>query len=217
MNKMLSTVLANNSEIKQMHSVYGVVLNDEISMQKIGPKLQQKPYQTPPKSPVLYIKPRNTWASSGVNINLPEGEKEVEVGACLGLVIGANQKIKSHVCVADLSLPHGSYYRPAIREKCFDGSCVISEPIAKNKLADPDNLDIQIYINDKLVETRNTNRQLDTGNELIRKISEFIALNDNDIVLTGVEYQAPIATVGSKIEIGFNDEAKLVFQLSESQ
>ena len=45
-------------------TVYGVILNDHRSLQKIGP-LDGAPYQGAPQAPVLYLKPANTHAASG--------------------------------------------------------------------------------------------------------------------------------------------------------
>ena len=52
--------------IKQQVSgtVYGVILNDTVSVQKIG-SLDEAPYKGAPKAPVLYIKPANTRTGCG--------------------------------------------------------------------------------------------------------------------------------------------------------
>ncbi|MDE2441307.1 MAG: fumarylacetoacetate hydrolase family protein, partial [Betaproteobacteria bacterium] len=123
--------------IKQKVSgtVYGVILNDTISVQKIG-SLEEAPYKGAPKAPVLYLKPANTRVGCGSVVSLPAGAGSVEVAATIGLVMGraaarlvadnALESVAGVVLAADLSLPHSSYYRPAIREKCFDGALPIS-------------------------------------------------------------------------------------------
>ncbi|MDR1967272.1 MAG: fumarylacetoacetate hydrolase family protein, partial [Burkholderiaceae bacterium] len=68
-------------------TVYGVILNDTVSLQKIGP-LDGAPYKGAPKAPVLYIKPANTVVRSGAVVALPAGASSVEIGATLGVVFG---------------------------------------------------------------------------------------------------------------------------------
>ena len=46
-------------------TVYGVALNDPADIAALGEAVHQPPYKTPPQAPVLYLKPRNTWAASG--------------------------------------------------------------------------------------------------------------------------------------------------------
>ncbi|HLO65222.1 MAG TPA: fumarylacetoacetate hydrolase family protein, partial [Azonexus sp.] len=75
--------------IKQQVSgtVYGVILNDTVSVQKIG-SLDEAPYKGAPKAPVLYIKPANTRVGCGSTVVLPAGAQSVEVAATVGLVMG---------------------------------------------------------------------------------------------------------------------------------
>jgi 5-oxopent-3-ene-1,2,5-tricarboxylate decarboxylase / 2-hydroxyhepta-2,4-diene-1,7-dioate isomerase len=125
-------------------TVYGVILNDPYSVQALG-SLDDAPYKGAPKAPVLYIKPANTHASEGACVVLPTGTNAVEVAATVGLVVGraacrlpeaqAMEAVSGLVLAADLSLPHDSYYRPAIREKIFDGALPMSGVLALTDLA----------------------------------------------------------------------------------
>ncbi len=141
--------------------IYGVILNDQASLDQLGDQLKEPPYKGLPKAPAMYIKPRNTIVGSGAEIELPKGETSVEVGAVLGVVVGkaasrvtlteAADHIAGYVTVADLSLPHDSYYRPAIREKCFDGACPVGEPVAAEGITDVTALEIETVVNGKTV------------------------------------------------------------------
>ena len=116
-------------------TVYGVILNDRDSLARMGGLLEDAPYKGAPMSPPLYLKPANTVVGDGARVRLPAGATAVEVGATLGVRFSrpaarltaaeAPAVIAGYVVVADLSLPHSSYYRPAIREKCFDGACPV--------------------------------------------------------------------------------------------
>src|SRR5438445_353252 len=69
-------------------AVYGTLLNHRSALTELGSKAAQPPYDALPRAPVLYIKPRNTLAASGDAVEIPAGVNELEVGPCLGLVIG---------------------------------------------------------------------------------------------------------------------------------
>jgi 5-oxopent-3-ene-1,2,5-tricarboxylate decarboxylase/2-hydroxyhepta-2,4-diene-1,7-dioate isomerase len=69
-------------------TVYGVILNDICTVQRMGQSLDDAPYKGAPKAPVLYIKPAGTRVPGGSMVSLPEGAAAVEVGATVGLVMG---------------------------------------------------------------------------------------------------------------------------------
>ena len=94
------------------NAVYGVALNFRAELERLtGEK---------PIAPVLYLRPRNTWSSSGAPIRMPGEAKELKMAGTIGVVIGSG-----YVAVNDVSIPHESYFRPAIRQRCRDGFCVI--------------------------------------------------------------------------------------------
>jgi len=105
--------------------VYGVLLNDPATIQALGDAASQPPYKGAPKAPVLFVKPRNTFAGQGDALVLPQGVSALEVGASIGLVIGrsacrvdetsALEHVAGLVLMADVCLPHESYYRPSVR------------------------------------------------------------------------------------------------------
>src|ERR1700735_1413585 len=69
-------------------AVYGTLMNHRSAVAALGDAVNRPPYNAPPKAPVLYIKPRNTLALTGSIVSIPRGTPELEVGACLGVVIG---------------------------------------------------------------------------------------------------------------------------------
>ncbi|MFC4621653.1 fumarylacetoacetate hydrolase family protein [Comamonas nitrativorans] len=188
-------------------TIYGVVLNDEASLHTVGP-LDAAPYQGAPKAPALYIKPVNTHAASGAQVALPPGADSVEVGATVGLVLGrtasrvsaadAPDCVAGLVLAADLSLPHASYYRPAIREKCFDQSLVLS---GVQPLADVAGLTLVTEIDGQQVDSRRLNDLVRPPAQLLAEISDWMTLSSGDVLLVGVRYQAPQARVGSRVRV----------------
>ncbi len=191
------------------HTVYGVVLNHQGSLQAMGETLSQPPYQAPPKAPILYVKPSNTWADDDARVRLPDGADAVEIGATLALLIGSPaarlREDRALACVAgcqlvmDLSLPHSSYYRPAIREKCFDGSCVLGSVQAPCPALE--SLAVQTLINGKQADAWGLSELIRSPARLLSEITAFMTLNPGDRLLLGVKWQAPQARRGDIVEV----------------
>lgn len=201
-------------------TVYGVVLNDHASLRKIGDALLAAPYKGLPQAPAMYIKPANTHAKAGASIQLPLGEKTVEVGATLGLVMGrkasgltpenALDHVAGVVLAADLSLPHDSYYRPAIREKCFDASLPISK---MHPWVDIGQCVLSTEINGERVEQRSMADAVRDPVQLLVDVSAFMTLDVGDVLLIGVSYQAPQAAAGAQVRISAPGLGELAFSI----
>jgi len=202
-------------------TVFGVILNDTVSVQKIG-SLEEAPYKGAPKAPVLYIKPANTRASCGATVSLPAGADSVEVAATIGLVMGraagrlaagnALESVAGVVLAADLSLPHTSYYRPAIREKCFDGSLPMT---SVKPLADLAGLTLTTEIDGQVVDTRSLNDLIRSPAKLLADVTEWMTLSQGDVLLVGVRYMAPQAKAGSTVRISAEGLGSLNFTIAE--
>ncbi len=219
-NGFVQRLLATGGE------VYGVILNDQVSLGQLGDQLKEPPYKGLPQAPAMYIKPRNTIVGSDATIELPEGERSIEVGAVLGIVVGkaasrvpladATDHIAGYVPVADLSLPHDSYYRPAIREKCFDGACPVGEPVAVTKISDVAKLEIETIINGEKVASRTLFDLHRSIPELICDVTEFMTLKPGDILLSGVTYQAPQAKSGDVVRVHISKVGTVEFTVKSA-
>ena len=205
--------------------VYGVILNDRGSLTRTGAALSEAPYEAAPQAPALYIKPANTLSGNGAAIVLPANATHVEIGATVGIVIGAaaarlriedaSSVIAGYLVVADLSLPHSSYYRPAIREKCFDGSCVLADRIAPaDTVLAPQDLEIWTTINEQQVYSWSLQELVRGVPELLRDVTEFMTLNTGDVLLVGVKWQAPVANVGDRVTISVAGVGEVAFSIA---
>ena len=52
-------------------TVYGTLLNFRAEWDALGARMSEAPYKAPPKAPVLYVKPANTWSTDGAAIAVP--------------------------------------------------------------------------------------------------------------------------------------------------
>ena len=189
-------------------TVYGVALNFRAAFDALAPLMRGEPYKQPPVAPVLYIKPRNTWIGPGAMIPIPAGIDQLRVAGTLGVVIGrtacrvraehALEHIDAYAAVNDISIPHESYFRPAIRERCRDGFCAIG---AAGLLADGQPVTIRIFLNDELRCTASTADLVRPVARLIADISEFLTLRPGDLLLAGEPHDAPLARAGDRVRV----------------
>jgi 5-oxopent-3-ene-1,2,5-tricarboxylate decarboxylase/2-hydroxyhepta-2,4-diene-1,7-dioate isomerase len=114
----------------------------------------------------------------------------------VGIVIGRANQIAGYVAVNDVSIPHASYYRPAIRQRCRDGFCVIG-----SEVVDRQPRDIRISINGELRCHANIDDLVRPIDRLIPDIGEFLSLQPGDIVLIGEPHDAPLGQAGDRVRV----------------
>ena len=193
-------------------TVYGVLANDPALVASLGDAVHQPPYKAPPQAPVLYVKPRNTLAPVGSHTELPAGEAAFELGAHLGLVIGrtacrvpASQALSclaAYLPVADLSLPHGSYYRPSLRFKARDDSCVLGADLTPvSAVADPDALAVRVSVDGQTVQSASTSGRVRGVAQLLADVTAFMTLRPGDVLLLGASHGAPPVRAGQSYRI----------------
>ena len=193
-------------------TVYGVVLNDQGDLERLGDSLLEAPYKGKPRAPALYIKPENTLVGHGATVTLPARATELAIGATLGLVIGrsasrvsaeaAMEYVRGYTVVIDLSIPHASVYRPAIREKCFDGACPMGASVVDRAgLGDPHAFIIRSYVNDVLVAEWRLDRLVRNIPRLIAEVSEFMTLLPDQVLLPAVPLAVPTARAGDRVAV----------------
>lgn len=192
-------------------TVYGTLFNHADALAALGQAVHEPPYKAPPKAPVLYIKPRNTWANDGDAIVVPAGVSELEIGATPGLVIGrtacrvreaeALSFVAGCVIVNDVSVPHASYYRPSLRFKARDGFCPIGPVVAIERLGSLDALQVQVEIDGVVVHRSSTAGLIRPAARLLAEVSEFMTLSPGDVLMLGVAAGAPRARAGQRVGI----------------
>lgn len=188
-------------------TVFSVALNHRSQMDAWDQTFRDAPYKTPPKTPVWFIKPRNTYLSHGGRIPLPAAEK-VYSGGTLALVIGdtarqvpaaqAAAHIAGYALANDVSLAESSFYRPAIKAKCRDGFCPLGEMAQLDNI---DRLQIVTEINGVEQDRWSTADLVRSGAELLAAISDFITLRPDDVLLIGTPHQRVAINPGDEVTI----------------
>lgn len=191
-------------------NIFGIALNYKCLYEKLQAQFNEKPYINEPKKPVLFIKTPNTRNQSGQHV-VKQKDDILQAGPTLGIVIGkstsrisendALDHVAGFVTVNELSLPEDSYYRPAIKAKCQDGFCVLGTPVAKEAVTDLNNLALRVYVNGELKQQGTTANWIRTPAQIIEQISEYMPLNEGDIILTGTPLGRVDLQAGDEVRV----------------
>ncbi|WP_198086728.1 fumarylacetoacetate hydrolase family protein [Variovorax sp. E3] len=183
-------------------TVYGTLLNFRAEVDALAPQMTQPPYKAPPKAPVLYVKTANTWSPHGSAIAVPADVPEVEVGASIGMVIGAEGDVEGFVLMNDLSIPHASFFRPPVKFKCVDGFLGIG-PVLRDAqdVADAASFRVEVRINGELKQSLDFSRLVRPAQQLLADVGEFMTLAHGDVLMLGCDLGRPLARAGDRIDI----------------
>jgi 5-oxopent-3-ene-1,2,5-tricarboxylate decarboxylase/2-hydroxyhepta-2,4-diene-1,7-dioate isomerase len=180
-------------------TVYGTLLNFRGELDALGAKVNEAPYNAPPKAPVLYVKPANTWSENNATIVVPG---EVEVGATVAMVMKSAREVAGYVLMNDLSLPQENFYRPPVKFNCLDGFLGIGERVrSRNEAGDPAVFKLEVRINGELKQTVRFSQLVRPADQLLADVSAFMTLGPGDMLMLGVDVGRPRARAGDRIDI----------------
>ena len=183
-------------------TVYGTLMNFRSELDALGAKMNEPPYKAPPKAPVLYVKPANTWTENGGAIPVPARVPEVAAGATVAMVMKSAREIAGYVLMNDLTIPQPNFYRPPVKFNCLDGFLGIGDRIrARNEAGDPAVFKLEVRINGSLVQTVRFSQLVRPADQLLADVSEFMTLGEGDLLMLGCDAERPRARVGDRIEI----------------
>jgi 2-keto-4-pentenoate hydratase/2-oxohepta-3-ene-1,7-dioic acid hydratase in catechol pathway len=156
--------------------------------------------------PWHFIKAARTLADPGATIKATHYAKELDWEIELAAVIGRSAKdvpkekalayVAGYTAANDLSARDRGR-RPGVeatsffkmdwsKHKSFDGSCPLGPWITPaSDIADPQNLDLKLWVNGVLKQDSNTHKMLFTLAEQIEQLSINMTLHPGDLILTG--------------------------------
>lgn len=220
MSDLLAAIPMDVPPYRLSGRVYGALLNHRTALAALGAAVDAPPYKAPPKAPVLYIKPRNTLAGDGSAVVVPADAAELEIGACLGVVVGrgacnvpaesAIESVAGYLIVNDVSVPHPQFYRPSIRFKARDGFCPLGpRVIPRAAVANPDALTIRVYVEGELKQTASSAELVRPVARLLADVTEFMTLAPGDVLAVGVAAPAPRVCAGQSVRIEIDSLGQL--------
>ena len=201
-------------------TVYGTLLNHRDALAALGDAVHAAPYKAPPKSVVLYLKPRNTLAGPGDAVVVPGDAPALEVGPSVGLVIGrtacrvsearALDVVAGCVIVADISVPHASFYRPQVRFKARDGFCPVGpRVVGLAELGDLERLSVRVHVDGRLAHESSTSGWIRSPARLLAEVTDFMTLAPGDVLTMGVPHGAPQVRPGQRTTIEIDGLGRL--------
>jgi 5-oxopent-3-ene-1,2,5-tricarboxylate decarboxylase / 2-hydroxyhepta-2,4-diene-1,7-dioate isomerase len=202
-----------------MKTVVGAWLNYRGAWAAMEGTMREPPHHKSPEYPVLYLKPANTWSAAGQPIVLPADVPEVEVGAALGVVIGrpaarvraadALSHVAGYRIVNDVTVPHEKVLRPPLKQKCRDTFCPMGPVVEASQVGAPDALAIRAYVNGELRQSSDTSQLVRAVARLIADVTEFMTLDEGDVLLVGVPENPPRARVGDRVAVEIDGLGRL--------
>jgi 5-carboxymethyl-2-hydroxymuconate isomerase len=153
-----------------------------------------------PDAPVVFIKPASSVIGEGEAIVIPPYSNECHYEAELALLIGRKGKdipvgrAIEHVAgygvgidltlrdVQDVQKKKGLPWEIA---KGFDTACPLSAFVEASGVADPQNLQIRLTVNDKIRQDGNTSMMIHRIPAIISHMSGCFTLEPGDVILTG--------------------------------
>lgn len=192
-------------------TLLGVALNYKGLLEANQEAFGQAPYKQAPVKPVLFIKTPNTRNGDGGQV-VKGHDLRLQPGPAIGVVIGkrasrvgkdnAMEYVAGYTLVNEFSLPEDSYYRPALKAKCRDGYCVVGPSVvAVDAVANINALSLQLFVNGQLRQENTTANWVRNVATLIADISEFMTLNEGDLLITGTPEGRVDVQSGDKVEV----------------
>ena len=199
-------------------TVYGTLLNFRREWDLWSARMTQDPHKAAPKAPVLYVKTANTFGPAGQDLLLQDGVSEVDIGATLGLVVGAptlsSVRVVGAVLLGDWNVPHTSYYRPPVKFRNRDGFLALPAQVTAGRMQDWAGLQITARRNGEVVQTVDLKDLMRNLPTLLNDVGEFMTLQPGDVLMVGTDCVAdgtrPRAKAGDKVEISAPGFASVV-------
>ena len=169
--------------------------------------------------PIIFIKPRTSVIWNGQKIKYPKMSKRVDYEAELAVVIGkrcknvseinAKKYILGYTCLNDVTARDLQKKDCQwTRAKSFDTFCPIGPHIVSG--IDPDNLKIELLLNDRIKQSSSTKYLIFKVEELVSFISQVLTLEPYDVIATGTPVGVGPMKPGDKVEVKIEKIGTLV-------
>ena len=161
---------------------------------------------------------------------MPVGSSEIHHEVELGLVIGtagrnipesaALSHVGGYILALDMTERNlqtklKSAGLPWALAKGFDTSCPVSDFIVKDKIPDPQAVDLWLKVNGAMRQESNTRNMIFSIAFLVHWTSRHFTLERGDVILTGTPPGVGAVKPGDVIECGLGSIAKMSFAVVE--
>lgn len=176
------------------------------------------------EKPLLFLKPASSIIFNGDSIVIPSISKSIhhEVELCIVIAKKCSKVKKSDAmkyvlgyCVGlditarDIQSVAKKNGWPWGIAKGFDTFAPISSVVLKEKVKNPQNLDIWLKVNGEVRQSSNTKYMIYTIEEIIEFISSIMTLEPGDLIMTGTPEGVAEIKKGDKLEANLGDICSL--------
>ncbi|MBY4678056.1 fumarylacetoacetate hydrolase family protein [Marinobacterium arenosum] len=169
-----------------------------------------------PTVPLLFIKPASSVVPMAEPFRLPRDLGEVHFETELAVLIGdtltdADEQqaagaitgigLGLDLTLRDLQSELKKAGHPWEKAKSFDGACPLSAFLAPQAVADLQDVQIRLTVNDEVRQDGNSSQMLNPVLPLISYISRFFTLNPGDVVLTGTPAGVGPVRPGDQLQV----------------
>ncbi len=177
-----------------------------------------------PEKPVIFLKPSSSIIFSGDKIIYPEFSKSLHYETELVLLIGrdgnkisakealnfiAGYAVGLDMTLRDLQSEAKKLGHPWAISKCFDTSTVLGNFIPADRVHNPNNLELKLWVNGELKQNDNTSNMIYSVEEIIEYLSFYFTLETGDLVFTGTPKGVGEVKIGDKLIAEISGVSKL--------
>lgn len=161
-----------------------------------------------PEEPVIFLKPPSSVIGPDENIIYPREVKQLAYEVELAVIIKEKAKnvkqedalnhVLGYCCANDLTARDKMVSGPWTKAKSYD----TFQPLGPYIVTDvnPDNLNIEMYLNGEKTQSSNTSDMVFNAAYLISYISSIMTLEPGDVILTGTPPGGNLLKLGDCIE-----------------
>jgi 5-carboxymethyl-2-hydroxymuconate isomerase len=216
----MAFVILQPDKIYSVGKIVGVGQNYAQHITEMGGK-QNHP-------PVLFLKPPTAVLAEGIPIKLPDYSTEVHHEVELALLIGNTGKniqkkdwqryvagagIALDLTLRDLQRQAKDKGEPWSVSKGFDGSCPVSTFTLLTKIANINNLQLELEVNHIIRQKGSTAQMIYPVEQLLAYISIYFTLEQGDIILTGTPAGVGKIVSGDLIKARISELGEIEFKV----
>lgn len=181
-----------------------------------------------PSSPVIFMKPDTAVLKDNKPFYIPDFSSDIHYELEVVLKVCKEGKHIAEKFAAnyfdevglgidftarDIQTIHKEKGLPWELAKSFDNSAAISRFIPKDQIADLNNLEFELKINNESRQLGNTKNILFSFEKIIAFVSQYITLKKGDLIFTGTPEGVGQVHQGDKLEAWMADEQFLNFDI----
>lgn len=171
-----------------------------ICLARTYPKHANEMQARPPKDPLIFLKPESAVIFNQGTIQIPPSSKQIHHEVELGVIIGKQGKeikvdtaldyvfgycVCLDITARDIQSIAKKNGWPWSIAKGFDTFAPISNVVLKKEVSDPNNLDLELKVNDQIKQKDSTASMVFSIEEIISHISKIMTLKPGDLIMTG--------------------------------